>query len=202
MDKETEKKYWQAARRRLQMIDWDLPAFEKEVAEEYAKLPKREENEDEWNWLMRVLPQRAENDSSKNPSGLKDLTGLSSAPRGKTAKITQFTPFTRLKRRAASGKEDYPLPDVDYLYSEDESLRFSIKGENEQIIIEVEALGHNIAKLADKTLGIAYQAEPKKIILRIALDDEGEGKLIVEDALAVRRALFNPLIGIAESDDD
>lgn len=172
MNKEMEQRYWQAAHKRLQALDWNLPFFEKEVDESYAKLSPRKENENEIEWLLRVLP---------------------------VARPYKFSPFTEIIRRVAdSSLEEYPLPDDGFLFTEDESLQITINQQNNNVLIKVESLGEYVDKLANCNLGIAYKKNPKTMIAIIKLNDMGDGDVVVEDCIEVRRALSSPLIGLVE----
>ncbi len=200
MDKATEKKYWQAALNRLEMIDWDEPSRKERVEKIRATLPERKENESECAWLLRVRPNLKPGDSSENPSGLKDLTGLSSAPRGKTAKIIQFTPFTHIECLAAA-TEKYPLPDGVSM-TDDESLEFRFEKQDESVVITARAQAFDVDRLANQTIGIAYDKVPDKVLVIIALDEDGRGETTVDDSDELRIALSIPLIGIVEQGDE
>jgi hypothetical protein len=58
MDKVTEKKYWQEAYRRFQLIKWEAPVTKEQVEIFHATLPDRYENEEVENWLQRTLKPR------------------------------------------------------------------------------------------------------------------------------------------------
>jgi hypothetical protein len=168
MAQETDKKYWQEAYCRFQLIDWELPVSKEEVDELHATLPKRPADESITTWLERILEP----------------------------KPFSFTPFTQIIRRAASSSlEQYPLPDVDSLLTEDDSLCFKIYSQNRKIFIKVKALGIAIDDLANCILGIADHAQPEYVIAVIPLDSMGSGEICLDDTLETRRALLNPLIG-------
>jgi hypothetical protein len=168
MDKEIEKKYWQEALRRFRLVDWQPPVSKTDVDKLHAALPPRQADETIYDWLQRVLK-------------------------------TKFTPFTQIIRRAASSSlEQYPLPDVDYLLTEDDSLRFKIYPEAGQIVIKVEALGMAIDELANAVLGLADKEQPQQLIAVIELNADGDGEIRLADNLENRKALANPLIGLIE----
>jgi hypothetical protein len=152
----------------FRLVDWQPPVSKTDVDELHAALPPRQADEAIESWLQRVLK-------------------------------TKFTPFTQIIRRAASSSlEQYPLPDVDYLLTEDDSLRFKIYPEAGQIVIKVEALGGAIDELANAVLGLADKEQPQQVIAVIELDANGDGEIRLADTLANRKALANPLIGLIE----
>lgn len=166
MNQETEKKYWHEAYRRFQLIDWEPPISKAEVDALHAALSPRQADENITEWLNRVL------------------------------KPQTFTPFTQIIRRAASSSlEQYALPDVDFLVTEDESLRFYIFQQANNIVIKVEALGLAIDKLAHGSLGLAAKDTPNQVVAVIVLDEEGDGMIEVEDTPEMRQLLRHFVIG-------
>jgi hypothetical protein len=166
MNQETEQKYWQEAYRRFQLIDWQPPISKTEVDALHATLPSRQADENITDWLNRVLKPKT------------------------------FTPFTQIIRRAASSSvEQYALPDVAFLVTEDESLRFYIFQQADNIVIKVKALGLAIDKLAHGRLGLAAKHTPNQVVAEIVLDEEGDGIIEVEDTPEMRQLLRHFVIG-------
>lgn len=171
MTSDNKQRLWRQARSRFQTIDWERPVTPMQVDALHAALSKRRPDESVQVWLQRAL----------------------------AADAVKFTPFTQIIRRAASSRlEDYPLPDCDFLLTEDESLRFAIKEAGGNITLKAEALGLAIETLGNRTLGIAYRPEPQDVVAMIELDAAGEGEICAADTWELRRALSNPLIGLIE----
>lgn len=168
MDQETEKKYWREAYRRFQLIDWEPPVSQAVVEELRAALPPIQANEEVEAWLKRVLK-------------------------------TKFTPFTEIfHRAAASGTEEFPLPDAKDIQTQDNNLRLNFFSEAGQIVIKIEATGNASDQLKNWTLGLVDKNQPDRVIAVVELDDDGDGEAKLDNNLENRKALWDLLIGRLE----
>ncbi len=212
MNKDTNKDLWTHALSRFQHLDWEEPIKESQENELYSKLPKQNENETVQDWLNRVLISSKKSDNESISAWVQRIQGLKRKEQDielSTQKIAtyinmgiqsfleaasvNFTPFTEIIRKTASSadSDDFPLPEIHSLTTEDECFKFKIEKQEDSILIKVEA----IEKFANTAIALSDTQDPDKVSVAIGLNYLAEGEIKVVDTLAMRKMLWNPIIG-------
>ncbi len=168
---------WQAAYRRLLLVDTEKPVTETQVDDFLQNLPKRLECEDYGQWLKRG----------------RRLAKVIAFPK------IRFQSVTDVQRLAADTRilED-ALPKKPLL-SRNKLFRLTVDEiGTDKIKLLVEALGRASNKYAHRLIGIAGEHGKDDLICIMRLDADGEASEELENTASVRRALLHPVIGLIE----
>lgn len=110
----------------------------------------------------------------------------------------RLSDVSQIVRRAAA---DNRLTDA-ILYTQDESLRLTIRQLEQGIHVQVDALGLALDRYANRTIGISSGQVLNRFIAVIALDASGQGQRLFPEDDDIRDVMLDPrvnlIIGIVE----
>jgi hypothetical protein len=178
---------WRRAEQRLRLLDTEPPVKIDRVDALLRVVGPRRPGEALGDWLMRSqAPQTA---ASERPSA--EIIPFN-------AKRQRFTPVAEIVRLAAdSAGGEIALPSRE-LETADGRFRLKVTSEGDQVVIEVQALGHAAEEFAGRTIGLAPAGGAPEPAAVLQLDDDGDGRARLPDAPALRIALLSPVIGLIE----
>ena len=181
---------WRRAEQRLRLLDTEPPVKIDQVDALLRVVGPRRPGEALGDWLMRS--QAPQTTASERPSAeIIPFSPQFSATR------QRFTPVAEIVRLAAdSAGREIALPSRE-LETADGRFRLKVTSEGDQVVIEIQALGHAADEFAGRTIGLAAHGSADPVAL-VALDDDGDGRVRLPDAPALRVALLSPVIGLVE----
>jgi hypothetical protein len=174
---------WREAARRLRLIDREPPLTAARVDGLLQLLGPRPQGQSVAEWLARGRMAGSERPSAQI---------IAFNPRRH-----RFIPVAEITRLAAdSDGAGIPLPARD-LETADGRLRLSVALEVAQIVITVQALGPAADYFAGRTIGLAGSGADAPLAV-LQLDEDGDGRVRLQDTPELRQALLKPVIGLIE----
>ena len=181
---------WRRAEQRLRLVDTEPPVRIEQVNALLRVVGPRRPGEALGDWLMR----------SQAPQAVVERPSAEIIPFSPqfSAKRQRFTPVAEIVRLAAdSAGGEIALPSRE-LETADGRFRLKVTSEGDQVVIEIQTLGHAADEFAGRTIGLAPAAGAAEPIAVLQLDDDGDGRVRLADAPALRVALLSPVIGVIE----
>ncbi|MCE3246689.1 MAG: hypothetical protein K0R41_514 [Geminicoccaceae bacterium] len=182
---------WRRAEQRLRLLDTEPPVKIDQVDALLRVVGPRRPGEALGDWLMRS--QAPQTTAGERPSA--EIIPFSPPF---NAKRQRFTPVAEIVRLAAdSAGREIALPSRE-LETADGRFRLKVTSEGDQVVIEIQALGHAADEFAGRTIGLAPAGGAPEPVAVLQLDDDGDGRVRLPDAPALRVALLSPVIGVVE----
>lgn len=172
---------WQAAHRRLQFIEAELPIAETKVDALLDALPLR-------------LPAESYLDWFKRGQKMAQLIPFQKM---------QFLYLTDIQRLAADTRETEDALPEQPLLSSNQKFRLTVETlPRNRLKLTLEALGLASSQYANRLVGIAGANSKDQLISIIRLNMDGDGfDDTLENSSAVRQALLRPVIALIEQTD-
>ncbi len=181
------KALWQKAQDRLSLVESERPVSMAEVDRILDHIGRRAANQSLADWLqaaMTRLPQPA----------AVDTVAAVVVPFDKLRQ--QFTPVAEFIRLAADDAgQEIPLPGRP-LEDEGGRFRLGVVRENDELVIQITALGHASDDYAEKMVGLASPG--REPVAMVTLDEDGDGEIRLKDTTDLRLHLLKPVIGLIE----
>ncbi len=182
------KALWQRAQERLTLVESERPVSIEEVDRLLQNIGHRAANQSVADWIKSAAV------TSSQPA-TADLVAAVVVPFDKLRQ--QFTPVAEFIRLAAddAGRE-IPLPGR-ALEDEQGQFRLNVAKENDELVIQITALGHASDDYADKMVGLATPG--REPVALVTLDEDGDGEVRLKDTTDLRLVLLKPVIGTIEN---
>lgn len=181
---------WRRAELRLRLLDTEPPIALDQVDALLQILGPRRQGESLGDWLLRAHTPQAAVD---RPSA--EIIPFS--PKF-SAKRQRFTPVAEIVRLAAdSAGSEVALPSRE-LETADGRFRLKVTSADDQVLIEIQALGLAADEFAGRTIGLAPAAGASDPVAVLELDADGDGRVRLPDSPELRIALLKPVIGVIE----
>jgi hypothetical protein len=176
---------WREAERRLRLVDREPPLTMAKVDGLRQLLGQRRADESLAEWLLRARSEARE----ERPSAQI----IPFSPRRQ-----RFVPVAEITRLAAdSAGSEIGLP-VRELETADGRFRLAVRAEGDQLLIELQALGHAADEFAGRSVGLASAEPGAEPVAVLQLDGDGDGQARLPDSPELRRALLRPMLGLVE----
>jgi hypothetical protein len=176
---------WREAERRLRLVDREPPLTMAKVDGLRQVLGERRADESLADWLLRARSE------TRQPRPSAQIIPFS--PRRQ-----RFVPVAEITRLAAdSAGSEIGLP-VRELETADGRFRLAVRAEGDQLLIELQALGHAADEFAGRSVGLASAEPGAEPVAVLQLDSDGDGQARLPDSPALRRALLRPVLGLVE----
>jgi hypothetical protein len=176
---------WREAERRLRLVDREPPLTMAKVDGLRQVLGERRADESLADWLLRARSE------TRQPRPSAQIIPFS--PRRQ-----RFVPVAEITRLAAdSAGSEIGLP-VRELETADGRFRLAVRAEGDQLLIELQALGHAADEFAGRSVGLASAEPGAEPVAVLQLDGDGDGQARLPDSPALRRALLRPVLGLVE----
>lgn len=176
---------WRRAQERLELVDAEPPVSMADIDKLLTMLGKRPANQPIADWLE---------SATRKSTPVADPVSAVIVPFDRLRQ--QFTPIVEFVRLAAddAGRE-IPLP-AGALEDEHGKFRLQITRDNDELVINVTALGHASDDYAGCRVGLATTG--REPVATLALDEDGDGEIRLLDTTDLRLLLLKPIIGIVE----
>ena len=184
------RELWLRAEQRLRLLDTEPPVALGKVDALLEVLGPRRQGESLGDWLLR-------SQTPPTPVERPSAEIIPFSPKF-SAKRQRFTPVAEIVRLAAdSAGGEIALPSRE-LETGDGRFRLKVTGEGDQVVIEIQALGHAADEFAGRTIGLAPANGAPDPVAVLELDEDGDGRVRLPDGPELRAALLRPVIGVIE----
>lgn len=181
---------WRRAEQRLRLVDTEPPVRIEQVDALLRVVGPRRPGEALRDWLMRSQAPQA---AVERPSA--EIIPFSPQFSAKRQRFTPVAEIVRLAADSAGGEIALPSRELE---TADGRFRLKVTSEGDQVVIEIQTLGHAADEFAGRTIGLAPAGGAAEPIAVLQLDDDGDGRVRLADAPALRVALLSPVIGVIE----
>jgi hypothetical protein len=179
------KLLWQRARDRLDLVDTERPVSMAEVDGILAAIGQRPANQSLADWIKSA--------AGRSSSGADPVSAVIVPFDSLRHRFTPVVEFVRLA--ADDAGQEIPLPGR-ALEDEQGQFRLEVAREDDDLVIQITALGHASDAYAGRRVGLASAG--REPIAVVTLDEDGDGEIRLLDTTDLRLLLLRPVIGTVQ----